>query len=34
MGQPLMASPALSQGMVIIRGEKAISALGKKSVKN
>jgi outer membrane protein assembly factor BamB len=34
MSQPLMASPALSQGMVIIRGEKAISALGKKSVKN
>jgi hypothetical protein len=34
MGQPLIASPELSQGMVIIRGEKAISALRKKSVKN
>jgi outer membrane protein assembly factor BamB len=35
MGQPLMASPALSPGMLIIRGEKAIYALGeRKSVKN
>lgn len=34
MGQPLMASPALSQGMLIIRGEKAIYALGdRKSMK-
>ena len=35
MGQPLMATPALSQGMLIIRGENAIYALGeRKSVKN
>ena len=34
MGQPLMASPALSEGMLIIRGEKAIYALGdRKSMK-
>ena len=34
MGQPLMASPALSQGMLIIRGEKAVYALGdRKSMK-
>ena len=29
MGQPLMATPALSQGMLIVRGENAIYALGK-----
>jgi hypothetical protein len=35
MGQPLMATPALSQGMLIIRGEKAIYAVGdRKSSKN
>jgi hypothetical protein len=35
MGRPLMASPALSSGMLIIRGENAIYALGeRKSVKN
>ena len=28
MGQPLMATPALSQGMLIVRGENAIYALG------
>jgi outer membrane protein assembly factor BamB len=28
MGQPLMASPALSQGMLILRGENAVYALG------
>jgi hypothetical protein len=30
MGQPLMASPALSQGMLILRGENAIYALGER----
>ena len=35
MGQPLMATPALSQGMLIVRGENAIYALGeRKSAKN
>ena len=35
MGQPLMASPALSQGMLILRGENAIYALGdRKSSRN
>lgn len=34
MGQPLMATPALSQGMLIVRGESAIYAIGEsKSVK-
>ena len=28
MGQPLMATPALSQGMLIVRGENTIYALG------
>ena len=28
MGQPLMATPALTQGMLIVRGENAIYALG------
>jgi outer membrane protein assembly factor BamB len=28
MGQPLMATPALAQGMLIVRGENAIYALG------
>ena len=28
MGQPLMATPALSQGMLIVRGESAVYALG------
>ena len=28
MGQPLMATPALSQGMLIVRGENAVYALG------
>ena len=27
-GQPLMATPALSQGMLIVRGENALYALG------
>ena len=30
MGQPLMATPAISQGMLILRGEKAIYALGER----
>ena len=35
MGQPLMATPALSQGMLIVRGENAIYALGeRKSARN
>jgi len=35
MGQPLMATPALSQDMLIVRGENAIYALGeRKSAKN
>jgi outer membrane protein assembly factor BamB len=28
MGQPLMATPAISQGMLIVRGENAVYALG------
>jgi outer membrane protein assembly factor BamB len=31
MGQPLMATPALSQGMLILRGENAIYALGERT---
>jgi hypothetical protein len=27
MGQPLMATPAISDGMLIVRGEKAIYGL-------
>jgi len=35
MGQPLMATPALSQGMLIVRGENAIYAIGeRKTAKN
>jgi outer membrane protein assembly factor BamB len=35
MGQPLMATPALSQGMLIVRGENVIYALGeRKNAKN
>jgi hypothetical protein len=35
MGQPLMATPALSQGMLIVRAENVIYALGeRKSAKN
>jgi outer membrane protein assembly factor BamB len=35
MGQPLMASPALTDGMLIVRGDNAIYALGeRKSSKN
>jgi hypothetical protein len=35
MGQPLMATPALTQGMLIVRGDKAIYAIGeRKSAKN
>jgi hypothetical protein len=30
MGQPLMATPALSQGMLIVRGVKTIYALGER----
>lgn len=30
MGQPLMATPALSQGMLIVRGENTIYALGER----
>lgn len=30
MGQPLMATPALSQGMLIVRGENAVYALGER----
>lgn len=30
MGQPLMATPVLSQGMVILRGETAIYAIGER----
>lgn len=30
MGQPLMATPALSGGMLIIRGENAIYAIGER----
>jgi outer membrane protein assembly factor BamB len=30
MGQPLMATPALSQGMLILRGDKAIYAIGER----
>jgi len=32
MGQPLMAPPALSQGMLIVRGENAIYAIGGSAV--
>jgi outer membrane protein assembly factor BamB len=31
MGQPLMATPAISQGMLIVRGENAIYALGERN---
>jgi outer membrane protein assembly factor BamB len=35
MGQPLMATPAITQGMLILRGDKAIYAIGeRKSAKN
>lgn len=35
MGQPLMATPALAEGMLILRGENAIYALGeRKTTKN
>lgn len=35
MGQPVMATPALSQGMLIVRGQDAIYALGeRKAAKN
>ena len=35
MGQPLMSTPALTEGMLILRGENAIYALGeRKSTKN
>jgi outer membrane protein assembly factor BamB len=35
MGQPLMATPAVSEGMLIVRGENAIYALGeRKSTRN
>ena len=35
MGQPLMATPALTEGMLIVRGENAIYAIGeRKSAKN
>ena len=30
MGQPLMATPALSQDMLILRGENAIYAIGER----
>ena len=30
MGQPLMATPALSQGMLLLRGENAIFAIGQR----
>ena len=30
MGQPLMATPALTQGMLILRGDKAIYAIGER----
>lgn len=30
MGQQLMATPALSQGMLIVRAENAIYALGER----
>jgi outer membrane protein assembly factor BamB len=33
MGQPLMATPALAQGMLILRGENAIYALGERKAK-
>ena len=31
MGQPLMGTPAISQGMIIVRGENAIYALGERN---
>lgn len=34
MGQPLMATPALSSGMLIVRGQDAIYALGERKVAN
>lgn len=34
MGQPLMATPALSPGMLIVRGRDAIYALGERKVAN
>ena len=34
MGQPLMATPAISQGMLIVRGENAIYALGERKTAN
>lgn len=30
MGQPVMATPALSQGMLIVRGQDAVYALGER----
>jgi outer membrane protein assembly factor BamB len=32
MGQPLMATPALSDGMLIVRGQDAIYALGERKL--
>lgn len=32
MGQPLMATPALTQGMLIVRGQNVVYALGTASV--
>lgn len=35
MGQPLMATPALTQGMLIVRADNTIYALGeRKTAKN
>lgn len=34
MGQPLMATPALSEGMLIVRVQDAIYALGERTAKN
>jgi len=34
MGQPLMATPALSDGMLIVRGQNAIYALGERKTAN
>lgn len=34
MGQPLMATPALSDGMLIVRGQDAVYALGERKTSN
>ena len=33
MGQPLMATPAISRGMMLVRGEKDVIAVGRRATK-